>query len=185
LGNLILGFVCHNAPEGSERLRRDFSVFVAVYDQHGGRYRSTATVGTGTPSALTRGLGMDKPNLAVDQTTGAGSGNIYVAWTREESESGNLVIMISRWVDHGVTFSVPSVVAAGSEDGMSVDIAVDPAGTVYLVWRSFHNARQTREFGRSAMSRAAKYTRFQSVAENGTSTEPNRTRNRLIVLTPQ
>jgi hypothetical protein len=158
IGNLFLGFVCHDAPEGNERLRRDFSAFVAVYDEHGANYRSTTIVGAGTPSTLTRGLGMDKPNLAVDQTIGSGSGNIYVAWTREEGASENLVIMFSRSVDHGVTFSPPTVVAAGTEGGMSVDVAVGPSGTVHLVWRSFSHSgagkdgimfSSSRDFGQS------------------------------------
>src|SRR5438067_12977766 len=103
-GRLFYGFICFNRSKPVNG-----STYVATYDQDGAHYVRTALVDAGTPSAQFVGSGLfqDKINLAVDQTRGPNSGNVYVAWARYSGKAANNVILFSRSTDHGATFSPP------------------------------------------------------------------------------
>ncbi len=90
-GRLFYGFICFNRVKPVNG-----STYVATYDQDGGHYLRTVLVAQGSPAGqFSSGLFQDKINLAVDQTTGSNSGNIYLAWSR----------------DGGLSFSQPQVIA--------------------------------------------------------------------------
>lgn len=133
-GRLFYGFICFNRGKPING-----STYVATYDQDGGRYVRTVLVDAGTPSAQFAGSGLfqDKINLAVDQTTGAHAGSVYVAWARYSGKAANNVILFSRSTDHGRTFSPPIRISPGLSQEQFADIAVGPDGTVYVTYRTY------------------------------------------------
>ncbi len=132
-GRLFYGFICFNRAKPVNG-----SVYVATYDQDGAHYARTVLVDRGTPSAQFSGSGLfqDKINLAVDQTGGPRSGNLYVAWSRYDGKAPNNFILLSRSTDHGATFSQPIGVSSGLGSESFADLAVGPDGAVYLTYRS-------------------------------------------------
>src|ERR671936_1697186 len=107
-GRLFYAFICFNRGKPVNG-----GVYVARYTGDGGTYDRTVLVKKGTPSALFAGSGLfqDKINLAVDQTAGPNSGNVYVAWSQYTGQAGNNAVLVSRSTDHGLTFSQPVRVA--------------------------------------------------------------------------
>ncbi|TMD14528.1 MAG: exo-alpha-sialidase [Chloroflexi bacterium] len=139
-GRLFYGLICFNRGKPVNG-----STYVATYDQDGSRYLRTVLVDAGTPSAQFVGSGLfqDKINLAVDQTRGPNSGNVYVAWARYSGKAANNVILFSRSTDHGATFSPPARVSPGLGEEQFADLAVAPDGTVYLTYRDFAHQGST------------------------------------------
>ena len=134
-GRLFYGFICFNRAKPING-----GVFVARYLGHGASYDRTVLVKRGTPSALfTTGLFQDKINLTVDQTSGPGSGNVYVAWSQYPGfAGGNNAVLLSRSTDHGVTFSRPEKVTPVEVGTASfTDLAVGPDGAVYLTFITY------------------------------------------------
>jgi len=133
-GRAFYGFICFNRAKPVNG-----ATFVATYDQDGAHYVRTTLVDSGTPSAQFVGSGLfqDKINLAVDQTGGPNSGNVYVAWSRYSGKAANNVVLFSRSTDHGATFSQPARVSPGIGSESFADLAVGPDGTVYLTYRDF------------------------------------------------
>src|SRR2546426_712563 len=108
------------------------STYVATYDQDGGHYLRTVLVAQGSPAGqFSSGLFQDKINLAVDQTTGSNSGNVYLAWSRYSGRAANNVVLFSRSTDHGVTFSPPVRISPGLGEESFSDLAVGPRRTGY------------------------------------------------------
>jgi hypothetical protein len=131
-GRLFYAFICFNRGKPVNG-----GVYVARYTADGGTYDRTVLVKKGTPSALfaASGLFQDKINLAVDQTTGLHSGNVYVAWSQYTGQAGNNAVLVSRSTDHGLTFSPPvrvTPVALGTAS--FADLAVGPDGAVYVTF---------------------------------------------------
>jgi len=76
----------------------------------------------------------DKPWLAVDTASvSSGRGNVYVAWSEEDAQSGTVRMLASRSTDSGGSFGVPDVLDPGG-GGIGAQIAVGPEGDVYVVW---------------------------------------------------
>ncbi len=133
-GRLFYGFICFNRGKPVNG-----STYVATYDQDGAHYVRTALVDRGTPSAQLTGSGLfqDKINLAVDQTIGQGSGNVYVAWARYSGKAANNVILFSRSTDQGQSFSTPIRISPGLAQEQFADTAVGPDGAVYVTYRTY------------------------------------------------
>ena len=107
VGRLFYGFICfQRLGRLGEKGTANSSTFVATYDQDGSRYVRTALVGKGSRSA-----DEDKINLAVDQTNGRYSGNVYTAWVEIAPPTpGGFpqdLLRFARSTDHGRTFSAP------------------------------------------------------------------------------
>jgi hypothetical protein len=130
-GRLFYAFICFNRGKPVNG-----GVYVARYTGDGGTYDRTVLVKKGTPSAHFSGSGLfqDKINLAVDQTAGPNSGNIYVAWSQYTGLAGNNVVLLSRSTDHGLTFSHPVRVAEALGTASFADLAVGPDGAVYVTF---------------------------------------------------
>jgi hypothetical protein len=130
-GRLFYAFICFNRGKPVNG-----GVYVARYTDDGGTYDRTVLVKKGTPSALFAGSGLfqDKINLAVDQTAGSHSGNVYVAWSQYTGQAGNNVVLVSRSTDHGLTFSHPVRVAEALGTASFADLAVGPDGAVYVTF---------------------------------------------------
>jgi hypothetical protein len=128
-GRLFYAFICFNRSGPVNG-----SVYTARYLNHGATYDRTVLIKRGTPSGLfLSGLFQDKINLTVDQTTGAHSGNVYVAWSQYDGFAPNNAVLFSRSTDHGVSFSRPVKVTPVSHGTASfTDLAVGPDGAVYL-----------------------------------------------------
>lgn len=141
-GRLFYGFICFNRAKPVNG-----STYVATYDQDGAHYVRTALVDAGSPSAQFVGSGLfqDKINLAVDQTAGPNSGNVYVAWARYSGKAANNVILFSRSTDHGASFSPPTRVSPGLGEEQFADLAVGPDGTVWLTFRDFAHQGPTAD----------------------------------------
>jgi hypothetical protein len=140
-GRLFYGFICFNRGKPVNG-----STYVATYDQDGGHYLRTVLVAQGSPAGqFSSGLFQDKINLAVDQTKGSNSGNIYLAWSRYSGRAANNVVLFSRSTDHGVTFSPPVRVSPGLGEESFADLAVGPDGTVYLTYRNFAHQPSTAD----------------------------------------
>ena len=132
-GRLFYGFICFNRPERSEGqgFTRS-STFVATYDRDGGHYARTALLGQGS-----RTVDEDKINLAVDQTSGPHSGNVYAAWVElAPPRPGGFpqdLLRFTRSTDHGATFSRPQPLS-DLHHATNPDIAVGPDGSVYVTF---------------------------------------------------
>jgi hypothetical protein len=141
-GRLFYGFICFNRAKPVNG-----STYIAIYDQDGARYLRTVLVDRGSPSAQSSGSGLfqDKINLAVDQTTGPTTGNVYVAWARYSGKAANNVILFSRSTDHGQTFSRPVRISPGLAQEQFADVAVGPDGAVYVTYRTYAAQGQTAD----------------------------------------
>jgi len=140
-GRLFYGFICFNRVKPVNG-----STYVATYDQDGGHYLRTVLVALGSPSGqFSSGLFQDKINLVVDQSTGANSGNVYVAWSRYSGRAANNVVLFSRSTDHGASFSPPVRISPGLGEESFADLAVGPDGTVYLTYRNFAHQNSTSD----------------------------------------
>src|SRR2546426_3222310 len=140
-GRLFYGFICFNRVKPVNG-----STYVATYDQDGGHYLRTVLVAQGSPAGqFSSGLFQDKINLAVDQSTGANSGNVYVAWSRYSGRAANNVVLFSRSTDHGASFSPPVRISPGLGEESFADLAVGPDGTVYLTYRNFAHQNSTSD----------------------------------------
>jgi hypothetical protein len=130
-GRLFYAFICFNRGKPVNG-----GVYVARYTDDGGTYDRTVLVKKGTPSAHFSGSGLfqDKINLAVDQTAGPNSGNIYVAWSQYTGLAGNNAVLLSRSTDHGLTFSHPVRVAEALGTASFADLGVGPDGAVYVTF---------------------------------------------------
>jgi len=122
------------------------AVWVATYDQHATRYVRTNIVAKGTP-ALT-GVFNDKTAIEVDRGVhSTHQGNVYAAVSVFQG-NGNNEVKFVRSTDHGVTFSNPVRISAGSLDNQFADIAVTSNGTLYISWNGTVGSRAT---GHAAM----------------------------------
>jgi hypothetical protein len=141
-GRLFYGFICFNRAKPVNG-----STYVATYDRDGSHYVRTALVDQGSPSAQFAGSGLfqDKINLAVDQTSGPNSGNVYVAWSRYSGKAANNVVLFSRSTDHGLTFSQPIRASAGLGSESFADLAVGPDGKVWLTYRTYAAQAKTSD----------------------------------------
>jgi hypothetical protein len=135
-GHLYYGFICFNRVKPTNG-----SIYVARYDNDGATYIRTVRVDRGTPSVW--GLFQDKINIAVDQTTGPNSGNLYVAWARYPGQAANNVIYFSRSTDGGQTFSSPMRLTQGQREEQFADIGVGPNGAVYVTYREIAHQKST------------------------------------------
>jgi len=140
-GRLFYAFICFNrsAPVNG-------SVYAARYVDQGATYDRTVLIKKGTPSGLfLTGLFQDKINLTADQTSGPGSGNVYVAWSQYNGFAPSNAVLFSRSTDHGVSFSRPVRVTPVSLGTASfADLAVGPDSAVYLTFLTYpSSARPT------------------------------------------
>jgi hypothetical protein len=135
-GRLYYGFICFNRVKPTNG-----SIYVARYDNDGASYIRTVRVDRGTPSVW--GLFQDKINIAVDQTTGPNSGNVYVAWARYPGQAANNVIYFARSTDGGQTFSSPMRLTQGQREEQFADIGIGPNGAVYVTYREIAHQKST------------------------------------------
>jgi hypothetical protein len=136
-GRLFYAFICFNRTKPVNG-----SVYVASYLDHGATYERTVLVKKGTPSGLfLTGLFQDKINLTVDQTSGPGAGNVYVAWSQYDGFAPTNAVLFSRSTDHGQSFSRPVRVTPVEHGTASfADLAVGPDGAVYLTFLTYPSA---------------------------------------------
>ncbi len=133
-GRLFYGFICFNRVKPTNG-----SVYVATYDQDGGRYVRTMRVDRGTPSVW--GLFQDKINVTADQV----SGNVYVLWAQYTGQSGNNTLHFARSTDHGQTFSKPVNITPGLSEEQFADATVGPNGTLYVTFRTIAHQKSTAD----------------------------------------
>jgi hypothetical protein len=133
-GRLFYAFICFNRTKPVNG-----SVYVASYRDHGATYERTVLIKKGTPSGLfLTGLFQDKINLTVDQTSGPGAGNVYVAWSQYDGFAPTNAVLFSRSTDHGLSFSRPVRVTPVELGTASfADLAVGPDGSVYLTFLTY------------------------------------------------
>jgi len=133
-GRLFYAFICFNRSQPVNG-----GVFVSRYTGDGAAYDRTVLVKRGTPSGLfDTGLFQDKINLTVDQTAGAFSGNVYVAWSQYDGFAPTNAVLFSRSTDHGTSFSRPVRVTPVSLGTASfADLAVGPDGAVFLTFLTY------------------------------------------------
>src|SRR5205807_9620195 len=89
----------------------------------------------------------DKPWIAVDNSSNTRTaGEVYVSWTRFTPNSD--MIMLSRSTDHGKSWSRPTRVSPASQNGgvQGSQVAVGPAGEVYVTWEVFFGGNLRQHF---------------------------------------
>jgi hypothetical protein len=133
-GRLFYGFICFNRAKPTNG-----SLYVATYDQDGGRYVRTVRVDRGTPSVW--GLFQDKINVTTDQA----SGNVYVLWAQYPGQAGNNTLHFARSTDHGQTFSKPIRITPGLSEEQFADATVGPDGTLYVTYRTIAHQSSTTD----------------------------------------
>jgi hypothetical protein len=133
-GRLFYGFICFNRAKPTNG-----SLYVATYDQDGGRYVRTVRVDRGTPSVW--GLFQDKINVTVDQA----SGNVYVLWAQYPGQAANNTLHFARSTDHGQTFSKPVRITPGLAEEQFADATVGPDGTLYVTYRTIAHQSSTAD----------------------------------------
>lgn len=83
----------------------------------------------------------DKDSLAVDNSGGTSSGNVYVTWIHftgcTASGCTSKSIDVSRSTDRGVTWSAPQALSSGTTDVQWPEMAVGGDGTVYVSFEVF------------------------------------------------
>src|SRR4029077_5246817 len=82
----------------------------------------------------------DKNWLAVDNSSSAFTGNVYSSWTHFTATSS--MIFFSRSTNHGVTWSKAIQINPASQNGaiQGSQVAVGPAGEVYVAYEVFMGA---------------------------------------------
>jgi hypothetical protein len=108
------------------RLMRTSRIFV-VASKDGGR-----TFGLPRFVADIPRFDMGFPMLAVDSSSGAHRGRLYLAWNGESAELRN--VTIGRSDDAGETWQATSVKASGAGPAYFSSLAVSPQGIVGLAW---------------------------------------------------
>ena len=85
----------------------------------------------------------DKPFMAVDNSAGASSGNVYVTWTEFRLDSclnvsslpdGSVPIVFTRSTDGGASFSPPVQLSAPGIRNQGSEPVVGPNGEIYVTW---------------------------------------------------
>jgi hypothetical protein len=171
-GRLFFGFAC------IERKAFGGSTLLASYDQDGAHYVTTVVLARSRAGKKTNSpVEQDKINVAVDQTSGPGSGTVYAAWTQFAFQRRDQTVLVAHSTDHGATFTSP-VVATRGQPGLFPDLAVGPTGTVYLTFRNIPEARDAQgEIGLTfspnggrtftAVSTVTRFRPFDSTAFSG------------------
>ena len=80
----------------------------------------------------------DKELLACDRTSGSGSGNLYISWTRFEGYYSYATIYSVRSTDGGASWSSPVQVSSSRSTQWSVPV-VGADGTLWVGWNDFNN----------------------------------------------
>src|SRR5712691_7736769 len=136
------------------------NLYLDVFDNGNGLYVSVAPLSlagvnfsvAGThpvatnPDAFTT-VEEDKPWIAVDNSSvPATTGNVYVCWTRFVGRTDSIVL--SRSLDHGVTWLPPLQISPTTQNGavQGCQVAVGPGGEVYLVYEVFYVGGRRQHF---------------------------------------
>jgi hypothetical protein len=148
--HFYFAFIAYNGFAGP---MTDSDVAVARYDvvdpatNHGYPldYIDTIQIGKGPAAANFFGIFNDKEMVEVDRTGGPNDGNVYVCWTKFPAY-GTPTIRFRASSDGGATFSLP-VNLTESGAGQGCDIAVEPDGDVYVIWRDFELSSWRKRYG--------------------------------------
>ncbi|MDB5056914.1 MAG: hypothetical protein JWO59_386 [Chloroflexi bacterium] len=94
------------------------------------------------PVGVVSGTFVDHPWMAVDTTTGAGAGNLYVAWaTRSRfGHTQSEGLAFSRSTNGGHSFATPRIISAPQGGITAPVLAAGPAGAVYVAYVTAKNA---------------------------------------------
>ncbi|UCC29230.1 MAG: hypothetical protein JSU86_13625 [Phycisphaerales bacterium] len=103
--------------------------------------------------------GGDKPWVTVDQTTGPGSGNIYVSWS---PQYGCCDGIFTRSTDRGVTWMEP--ISLPRDLGLGT-LTVDPEGDLYVAGWSWNVPFPAFVVARSSSAQLPYVPSFESVTE--------------------
>jgi flagellar hook assembly protein FlgD len=94
-------------------------------------YSDDAGVTFSVPLAISAsGLKSTSPSIAVDNT-----GHVYVAWVDSTSTTSHSEIYMAISADAGANFAAPFNVTNNQGISIGPDLAVDSAGTLYMVWQ--------------------------------------------------
>jgi len=155
-GRAFFGSESSGDPAGTAKTFGD--VFVARYRNPGGadaadttkdglQYYGTTVVNQGSSAPNLLGVFNDKTAIEADRTGGPCDGNVYFSWSRFNGSGVNEIYFV-RSTDHGVTFSSPLKLSAGSPVLKSLqfpDISVTHNGHVYVTFRSFTSVGQSTD----------------------------------------
>ena len=111
--------------------------FDGLYVNVGTQSASGLTISSTNPVAVDTASGPffeDKPWIAADDS--GTTDNVYVCWTRFNTAFTTDFIVFSRSTDHGATWSAPTKISAGTQDGavQGCQVAVGPDGEVYVAY---------------------------------------------------
>jgi hypothetical protein len=101
-------------------------------------YKGTTVVAQGSSAPNLLGVFHDKTSIEADRSGSVCDGNVYFSWSRFNGNGANAIYFV-RSTDHGVTFSSPMKLSAGSpalKDLQFPDISVTHNGHVYVTFRS-------------------------------------------------
>ncbi len=103
--------------------------------------RGSVSVGPAAIGYQGHGKFEDKPWFEIDRNGSSPClGHIYVAQASQMLQDGNRLLVFSRSVDGGASFSQPKPLAVSGQDGSIVAagavVAVDQAGTIYVAYRT-------------------------------------------------
>jgi hypothetical protein len=147
-GRAFFGAESSGDPAGTAKTFGD--VFVARYQNPDGadaadttkdglEYNGTTVVAHGSSAPNLLGVFHDKTSIEADRSGSVCDGNVYFSWSRFNGNGANAIYFV-RSTDHGVTFSSPMKLSAGSPALKNLqfpDISVTHNGHVYVTFRSF------------------------------------------------
>ena len=90
----------------------------------------------------------DKPWITVDNSNNpATSGNVYLSWSHFIDPNTNYIV-VSRSVDHALSWSAPIRISPPALDGnvQGAQVAVGPAGEIYVVYEAFYPGTDRQHF---------------------------------------
>ena len=139
-------------------------LYVSVASLPAVNFTASATYPVATNPNGSTNIQEDKPWIAVDNGTNPSTvGNVYVCWSHFVGNSDSIVV--SRSLDHGVTWSPPHQISTSAQNGavQGCQVAAGPGGEVYVVYEGFFVGNRRQHFMAKSVDGGGTFTIAQAI----------------------